>query len=125
MTSKHSISCVALSAAVAFKLFAGTADLVANGAETDARKGRVLLTVLHDASGRLDGARFYAGRFIFSGQRVDASRQRHRHRRGRRRDRLGEEPRRIHPLEQRMRVAMIAFATSSPHIKPSTLPCPE
>ena len=26
----------------------------------------MLITVLHDASGRLDGARFYAGRFIFS-----------------------------------------------------------
>ena len=42
-------------------------DLTAipNGTEIDARKGRVLLTVLHDASGRLDGARFYDGRFIF------------------------------------------------------------
>ena len=65
MTSKHSISCVALSAAVAFKLLAGTADVVAKRAETDARQGRVLLTVLHDASGRPDGARFYAGRYIF------------------------------------------------------------
>ncbi len=36
-----------------------------NGTEIDARKGRVLITVLHDASGQLDGARFYAGRFIF------------------------------------------------------------
>jgi hypothetical protein len=65
MTSKHSISCVALSAAVAFKLFAGMADIAADGAKTDARKGRVLLTVLHDASGQ-DGSRFYAGRFIFT-----------------------------------------------------------
>ena len=65
MTSKHSISCVALSAAVALKLFAGSADLAAHGAATDARKGRVLLTVLHDASGQPDGTRFYAARFIF------------------------------------------------------------
>jgi uncharacterized delta-60 repeat protein len=42
-------------------------DLTAipNGTEIDSRKGKVLLTVLHDASGRLDGARFYDGRFIF------------------------------------------------------------
>ena len=39
---------------------------IPNGTEIDARKGRVLLTVLHDASGRLDGAVFYAGRFIFN-----------------------------------------------------------
>jgi uncharacterized delta-60 repeat protein len=39
---------------------------IPNGTEIDARKGKVLLTVLHDASGRLDGARFYEGRFIFS-----------------------------------------------------------
>jgi uncharacterized delta-60 repeat protein len=38
---------------------------IPNGTEIDARKGKVLLTVLHDASGRLDGARFYDGRFIF------------------------------------------------------------
>ncbi|HYI17079.1 MAG TPA: PKD domain-containing protein [Solirubrobacteraceae bacterium] len=38
---------------------------IPNGTEIDARKGRVLLTVLHDASGALDGARFYAGRFRF------------------------------------------------------------
>jgi hypothetical protein len=38
---------------------------IPNGTEIDARRGRLLLTVLHDASGRLDGARFYAGRFIF------------------------------------------------------------
>jgi len=51
MTSKHRLTCIAISAAVALKLFAGTADAsVANG-ETDSRKGRVLLTVLHDASG--------------------------------------------------------------------------
>jgi hypothetical protein len=66
MTSKHSISCVILSAAVTLKLFAGTTDIGAAGAATDARKGRVLLSVLHDASGRLDGAPFYAGRFIFT-----------------------------------------------------------
>ena len=60
MTSKHSISCVALSAAVALKLFAGTADLVANGAETDARKGRVL----HDASdGRMGRASMQAASY--------------------------------------------------------------
>jgi uncharacterized delta-60 repeat protein len=39
---------------------------IPNGTEIDARKGKVLLTVLHDASGRLDGARFSEGRFIFS-----------------------------------------------------------
>ncbi len=39
---------------------------IPNGEEIDARKGRVLLTVLRDSRGRLDGARFYAGRFIFS-----------------------------------------------------------
>ena len=39
---------------------------IPNGTEIDARKGRVLLTVLHDAAGRLDGAVFYAGRFIFN-----------------------------------------------------------
>ena len=38
---------------------------IPNGTEIDARRGRVLLTVLHDATGRLDGAVFYAGRFIF------------------------------------------------------------
>lgn len=49
------------------KKFIRLTDLAAlpNGTEIDARKGRVLLTVLHDASGRLDGARFYAGRFFF------------------------------------------------------------
>ena len=65
MTSRHSISCVALSAAVAFKLFAGVPDVVGKGSETDARQGRLLLTVLHDASGEPDGAGFYAGRYIF------------------------------------------------------------
>lgn len=40
--------------------------VIPNGAEIDARKGRVLLSVLHDARGRLGGARFYAGRFVFS-----------------------------------------------------------
>ena len=57
MTRRHSITCVALSAAVAFKLFAGAADVVGVGAETDVRKGNVLLTALHDASGRLDRMR--------------------------------------------------------------------
>jgi len=33
--------------------------------ENDARNSRVLLTVLHDASEHRDGARFYAGRFVF------------------------------------------------------------
>jgi hypothetical protein len=49
------------------KRFVRLTELTAipNGTEIDARKGRVLLTVLHDASGRLDAARFYAGRFIF------------------------------------------------------------
>jgi uncharacterized delta-60 repeat protein len=39
---------------------------IPNGTEIDARKGRLLITVLHDASGQLDGARFYGGRFVFS-----------------------------------------------------------
>ena len=49
------------------KKFVRLTELTAipNGTEIDARKGRLLLTVLHDASGRLDGAGFYAGRFIF------------------------------------------------------------
>ena len=49
------------------KEFVPLVDLTAipNGTEIDARKGRLLITVLHDASGQLDGARFYAGRFIF------------------------------------------------------------
>jgi hypothetical protein len=38
---------------------------IPNGSEIDAHKGRLLLTVLHDASGRLDGARFHGGRFRF------------------------------------------------------------
>jgi hypothetical protein len=65
MTSKHRLTCIAISGAVALKLFAGTADAGVSNGETDARQGRVLLTVLHDASGRLDGATFYAGRYIF------------------------------------------------------------
>jgi hypothetical protein len=65
MTSKHPIACVAISAAVALKLFAGTANAaVLNGGELDASKSRVLLTVLHDVSGQLDGAKFYAGHYI-------------------------------------------------------------
>ena len=50
------------------KKFVRITELTAipNGTEIDARKGRVLLTVLHDASGRLDAAEFYAGRFIFN-----------------------------------------------------------
>ena len=52
MTSKHPIACIAISAAVALKLLAGTANGgVSNVGETDARQSRVLLTVLHDASG--------------------------------------------------------------------------
>ena len=39
---------------------------IPNGTEIDARKGRVLITVEHDKSGRLDAAYFYAGRFIFN-----------------------------------------------------------
>jgi hypothetical protein len=38
---------------------------IPNGTEIDTRRGRLLLTVLHDASGQLDGAKFYAGRFVF------------------------------------------------------------
>ena len=50
------------------KKFVRLTELTAipNGTEIDARKGRVLITVLHDASGRLDAARFYAGRFFFN-----------------------------------------------------------
>jgi hypothetical protein len=50
------------------KKFVRLTELTAipNGTEIDARRGRVLITVLHDASGRLDAARFYAGRFIFN-----------------------------------------------------------
>ena len=49
------------------KEFVPLVDLTAipNGTEIDARRGRLLITVLHDASGQLDGARFHAGRFIF------------------------------------------------------------
>jgi hypothetical protein len=42
MTGKHPITSIAISAAAALKLLAG----------------RVLLTVLHDASGQLDETRF-------------------------------------------------------------------
>jgi uncharacterized delta-60 repeat protein len=38
---------------------------IPNGTEIDARKGRLFLSVLHDASGRLDGAKFFSGRFFF------------------------------------------------------------
>jgi uncharacterized delta-60 repeat protein len=50
------------------KRFVRLTELTAipNGTEIDARKGRLLITVLHDASGLLDGARFRAGRFVFS-----------------------------------------------------------
>ena len=50
------------------KKFVRITELTAipNGTEIDARKGRVLITVLHDATGRLDAAKFYAGRFIFT-----------------------------------------------------------
>ena len=66
MTSKHPIACVAISAAVALKLFAGTANAATlNGGELDTSRVPVLLTVPHDASEQLDGAPFYAGRFIF------------------------------------------------------------
>ena len=52
MTSKHRLTCIAISAAVALKLLAGTANGgVPSVGESDARQGRVLLTVLHDASG--------------------------------------------------------------------------
>ena len=47
--------------------FVRLTDLTAipNGTEIDARKGRLLLTVLHDANGRLDGVRVFGGRFFF------------------------------------------------------------
>jgi uncharacterized delta-60 repeat protein len=49
------------------KQFVRITELTAipNGTEIDARRGRVLLTVLRNANGDLDAARFYAGRFIF------------------------------------------------------------
>ncbi len=50
MTSKHRIACIALSATVAFKLFAGTADAAVLNAGELAAKGRGLPTVLQ-ASG--------------------------------------------------------------------------
>jgi hypothetical protein len=51
MTSKHPVTAVAISGAIALKLLAGTAHAaVPNGTEIDGRKGRVLLSVLHDAS---------------------------------------------------------------------------
>jgi hypothetical protein len=53
MTSKHRIVCIALSAAVAFKLFAGTADAAVLNAGELNTQGRGLVTVLHDASGQL------------------------------------------------------------------------
>jgi uncharacterized delta-60 repeat protein len=42
-------------------------DLAAipNGTEIDARKGRVFISVLRNGTGRLDGAAFYKGRFVF------------------------------------------------------------
>jgi hypothetical protein len=50
MTSKHPVTAVAISGAIALKL-AGTAHAaVPNGTEIDGRQGRVLLRVLHDAS---------------------------------------------------------------------------
>jgi hypothetical protein len=51
MTSKHPVTAVAISGAIALKLLAGTAHAaVPNGTEIDGRKDRVLLSVLHDAS---------------------------------------------------------------------------
>jgi hypothetical protein len=38
---------------------------IPNGTEIDVSKGRVLLTVVRNAAGKLDSARFYGGRFIF------------------------------------------------------------
>ena len=83
MTAKTYLSALTAGAA-AIALIAGPADAaestplsdaadtlveltdLSTGEVAAARKGRVLLTVLHDASGQLDGARFYAGRFIFN-----------------------------------------------------------
>jgi hypothetical protein len=48
MTSKHPVTAVAISGAIALKLLAGTAHAAVP--EIDGRKGRVLLSVLHDAS---------------------------------------------------------------------------
>ena len=38
---------------------------IPNGTEIDARRGRVLLTVVRNNRGKLDSAEFYAGRFVF------------------------------------------------------------
>jgi uncharacterized delta-60 repeat protein len=38
---------------------------IPNGTEIDATRGRVLLTVVRNAKGKLDSAQFYAGRFVF------------------------------------------------------------
>jgi uncharacterized delta-60 repeat protein len=49
------------------KRFVRMVELTAipNGTEIGARRGQVLITVVRDASGRLDSARFYGGRFVF------------------------------------------------------------
>lgn len=62
MTGKGCPQALPLSLAMALALFAGNAEAASTA---DARKGRVLITVLHDASGQTDGARYYAGRFMF------------------------------------------------------------
>jgi hypothetical protein len=64
MTSKHRITCIAISAAVALKFLAGTANASVESMPAPDGAG-MSLTVLHDASGRPDGAQYYAGRFIF------------------------------------------------------------
>jgi uncharacterized delta-60 repeat protein len=47
--------------------FVRITDLTAipNGTEIDVRKGRIFIAVLRNASGRLDGAAFFGGRFFF------------------------------------------------------------
>ena len=83
MTSKHRLTCIAISAAVALKLFAGTANAASRSGETDARQGRVLLTVLHDAQW-LDWAADHRHRY-FESHPARAARQGSGHRPGRRR----------------------------------------
>ena len=72
MTVKQHLQALAVLATATLTLLVGTSEAACvptaqatPRAEIDARKGRVLLTVLHDANGELDGARFYAGRFVF------------------------------------------------------------
>lgn len=77
MTATNHLHVVAAATVGALALISGNAGAAVTPAvqaaasesaleSVDARKGRVLFTVLHDASERPDGAPFYAGRFIFN-----------------------------------------------------------